>query len=88
MEYKYILALVGIGLIASTVLFSHEINGPKLWLQVGPVSLQPSEFARVVLIIFFAGYLADKLEQLAATSRSFLGFQIPRFKYFGPVVLV
>ena len=88
MDYKYLLALIGVGLIASTILFGHEINGAKLWLRVGPISLQPSEFARVALIIFFAGYLADKRELLAATSRSFLGFQIPRLKYFGPVVLV
>ncbi|MBV9455813.1 MAG: FtsW/RodA/SpoVE family cell cycle protein [Rubrobacter sp.] len=93
MYYKYLLALVGIGLvgiglIASTVLFGYEINGAKLWLRVVPISFQPSEFARVALIIFFAGYLADKRELLMATSRSFLGFQIPRIKYFGPVALV
>jgi cell division protein FtsW (lipid II flippase) len=88
MGYKYLLALIGIGLVGSPILFGHEVNGAKLWLQLGPVSLEPSEFARIPLIIFFAGYLADKREVMAATSRNFLGLKIPRLKYLGPVVLV
>jgi cell division protein FtsW (lipid II flippase) len=87
--YKYLLALVAIGLIASTFTpLGYEVNGARLWLQVGPVSFQPSEFARIVLIIFFAGYLAEKREIWAATSRSVVGVQLPPVKYFGPVALV
>jgi cell division protein FtsW (lipid II flippase) len=88
MDYKYLLALIGVGLIGSTILFGHEVNGAKLWLQIGSVSLQPSEFARIPLIIFFAKYLADKREVMVVTSRKFLGLHIPTLKYFGPVVLV
>lgn len=87
-DYKYLLALVAVALIASTIFFGYTVNGAQLWLQVGPVSFQPSEFARIALIIFFAGYLAEKRDLLAATSRSFLGIQIPSLKYFGPVAFV
>ncbi|MCA1729919.1 MAG: FtsW/RodA/SpoVE family cell cycle protein, partial [Actinobacteria bacterium] len=62
LSYKYLLAAVGICLVGSTILFGYEINGAKLWLRIGPVSIEPSEFARIPLIIFFAGYLADKRE--------------------------
>jgi cell division protein FtsW (lipid II flippase) len=87
--YKYLLALVAMGLIASTFTpLGYEVNGARLWLQVGPVSFQPSEFARIALIIFFAGYLAEKREIWAATSRSVVGIQLPPVKYFGPVALV
>ncbi len=87
--YKYLLALAAVCLIASTFTpLGYEVNGVRLWLQVGPVTFQPSEFARIALIVFFAGYLADKRDLWAATSRSFMGVQLPPLKYFGPVALV
>jgi cell division protein FtsW (lipid II flippase) len=88
-DYKYLLALAAVFLIASTFTpFGYEVNGARLWVAIGPVNFQPSEFARIALIIFFAGYLAEKRDVLAATSRSVLGVQIPALKYFGPVALV
>jgi cell division protein FtsW (lipid II flippase) len=87
--YKYLLALVAVGLVASTFTpLGYEVNDARLWVQVGPVTFQPSEFARIALIVFFAGYLAEKRDLWAATSRSFMGVQLPALKYFGPIALV
>lgn len=89
LNYKYLLAFAAFALIASTFTpFGETINGARLWVQVGPIQFQPSEFARIALIIFFAGYLAEKREVLAATSGSFLGIPLPPLKHFGPVVAV
>lgn len=89
MQYKYLLALLAIGLIMLTFTpFGYEVNGARLWVQIGPVNFQPSEFARIGLIIFFAAYLAEKRDLMAATSRTVLGVQIPSPKYFGPVLVV
>jgi cell division protein FtsW (lipid II flippase) len=88
-EYKYLFALAAVVLIALPFTpLGYEVYGARLWVRVGPVNFQPSEFARIALIIFFAGYLAEKRELLAATSRSFLGIQVPTLKYFGPVAAV
>ena len=88
-DYKYLFAFVGVFLIASTFTpLGYEVNGARLWVDLGPINFQPSEFARIALIIFFAVYLAEKRDLLAATSRSFLGVQIPAIKYFGPVAFV
>jgi len=88
-DYKYLLALAAVALIALTFTpLGYEVNGARLWVSLGPVGFQPSEFARIALVIFYAGYLADKRDVLAATSRSFLGIQVPALKYFGPVALV
>ncbi|MGI8649916.1 MAG: FtsW/RodA/SpoVE family cell cycle protein [Rubrobacter sp.] len=87
--YKYLFALLAMALICLTFTpLGYEVNGARLWVALGPVSFQPSEFARIALIIFFAGYLADTRDLLAATSRTFMGVQIPDLKYFGPVALV
>ena len=88
-DYKYLLAIAAVFLIASTFTpLGYTVNGARLWVDLGPVNFQPSEFARIALVIFFAGYLAEKRDVMAATSRSFLGVQIPALKYFGPVALV
>jgi cell division protein FtsW (lipid II flippase) len=88
-DYKYLFAFAGVFLIASTFTpLGYEVNGARLWVDLGPVNFQPSEFARIALRVFFAGYLAEKRDLLAATSTSFLGVQIPAIKYFGPVALV
>ena len=87
--YKYLFAFAGVFLIASTFTpLGYEVNGARLWVDLGPVNFQPSEFARIALIVFFAGYLAEKRDLLAATSTTVLGIQIPAVKYFGPVALV
>ena len=88
-DYKYLFAFAAFALIALTFTpFGYEVNGARLWVRFGPVNFQPSEFARIALVIFFAGYLAEKRDVMAATSRSFLGVQLPPLKYFGPVALV
>ena len=87
--YKYLLALAALGMIAATFTpLGYEVNGARLWVAVGQVNVQPSEFARIALVVFFAGYLAEKRDPWAATSRSLMGVQLPPLKYFGPVALV
>ncbi len=89
LNYKYLLALAAFALIASvSTPLGYEVNGARLWVAIGPINFQPSEFARIALVIFFAGYLAEKREVMAATSNSFLGIPLPRIKYFGPVAAV
>jgi cell division protein FtsW (lipid II flippase) len=88
-DYKYLLAFAAVVLIALTFTpLGYEVNGARLWVDLGPVGFQPSEFARIALVVFYAGYLAETRDVLTATSRSFLGIQIPALKYFGPVALV
>src|ERR671926_702090 len=88
-DYKYLLAIFAVFLIASTFTpLGYTVNGARLWVDLGPVGFQPSEFARIALVVFFAGYLAEKRDVMPATSRSFLGVQLPAIKYFGPVALV
>lgn len=85
-EYKYMFALGAFVLILLTFTpLGYEVNGARLWVSLGPISFQPSEFARIALVIFFAGYLAEKRDVMKVTSSSFLGIQIPPLKYFGPV---
>ncbi len=42
------------------------INGARIWVSIGPINFQPGEFAKIALAIFFAAYLAERRELIAA----------------------
>jgi cell division protein FtsW (lipid II flippase) len=60
------------------------INGARLWVAIGPLSFQPAEFGKVLIVVFLASYLADKREMLAAGSGR---FSLPRAKDLGPLLI-
>ncbi|MEZ7001948.1 FtsW/RodA/SpoVE family cell cycle protein [Streptomyces sp. AD55] len=65
-----------------------DVYGAKIWIQIGSFSIQPGEFAKIVLAIFFAGYLMVKRDALALASRRFMGLYLPRGRDLGPIVVV
>jgi cell division protein FtsW (lipid II flippase) len=88
-RYTYtagLLGLVGLVLPAAPIIGA-EINGARLWLQIGPFSFQPAEISKILLMVFFAGYLEKKHEVLSVAGRSFLGMKFPRARDLGPVVV-
>ncbi|CCH85498.1 Cell elongation-specific peptidoglycan biosynthesis regulator RodA [Modestobacter italicus] len=87
-RFAYTLALVGLVLLAiPAVLPNSEINGAKLWIRVAGFSIQPGEFAKICLVVFFAAYLVDKRDVLALASRKVAGLELPRGRDLGPVLL-
>jgi cell division protein FtsW (lipid II flippase) len=85
--YKYILGIVAIGLLVLPALpgLGRTINGASLWVGLGPVVFQPGEFAKVLLVVFLAGYLRDNRELL---SMGMGRYGIPSPKQFGPLVVI
>lgn len=89
--YAYILLFAGIALAALPGFLPasiSEVNGSKNWVRLGPVSVQPSEFAKLMLLVFFAVYLIRKRDVLSVAGPKFLGLQFPRMKDLFPIVVV
>jgi cell division protein FtsW (lipid II flippase) len=89
-RFAYTLALVGLVLLALPALLPKaisEVNGAKIWIRVAGFSIQPGEFAKICLIVFFAAYLVDKRDVLALASRRVAGLELPRGRDLGPVLL-
>jgi cell division protein FtsW (lipid II flippase) len=90
-RYAYILMLAGLVLLAIPAVLParfSEINGAKLWILVGGFSIQPGEFAKICLVVFFAAYLVDKRDVLALASRRVVGLELPRGRDLGPVLVI
>lgn len=85
-RYKYTALIVGIALLALTLVFGEEIRGARLWLRVGPLQLQPTEAIRIAVALFFAGYLAERRELI--TSDVQVGpLRLPPIPYLMPLLL-
>jgi cell division protein FtsW (lipid II flippase) len=90
-RYAYTLALAGMFfLVLPSVLparFS-EVNGARIWIKVAGFSIQPGEFAKILLTIFASAYLVTKRDVLSLAGRRFLGIDLPRGRDFAPLLVV
>jgi cell division protein FtsW (lipid II flippase) len=79
-SYKYLFGLTAVVLLFLPALpvIGEEINGARLWVHVGGIQFQPGELAKIMLIVFLAGYLREKREVLAQG----------RLKDFGPLLAI
>ncbi len=86
-NYKYLLGLSGLVMLFSTIRFGSGFLQPNLWLNIGPFSFQPSEVAKILIVIFFAAYLSEKRELLSVFTRKVSGLSVPDLKHLGPLIL-
>jgi cell division protein FtsW (lipid II flippase) len=87
-HYKYTWALAGTLLLVVTFLFGREVNGARLWIFVGPLGFQPGEAIKIVLVVFIAGYLAEKRAVLSEASARIGPIKIPPLPYLLPMVAI
>jgi peptidoglycan glycosyltransferase len=86
--YRYLIGAVGLVLLALTVVAGTSVNGSRLWIRVAGFSIQPSEFAKIAIVIFLAGYLNQNKEMLSVPTARLLGVPVPPLKYFGPLLVM
>jgi cell division protein FtsW (lipid II flippase) len=93
-RYAWTLGLLGLilmilpGLLPASISASEFDESAKLWIRIGPFSIQPGEFAKLALLCFFAYYLVRKREVLSLAGKRLLGVDFPRGRDLGPVVVV
>jgi len=84
--YKYTWAAVGIALLLATFVLGSDVNGARLTLSIGPLSGQPSELLKVILVVFLAGYLSENRSLLADENTQIGPFKLPPIPYLAPMV--
>ena len=87
-RYKYTFGIIGIILLMLPMFIGTTISGSKLWIRIGGFTIQPGEFAKVFIVLFLAGYLAENRELLSISNRKILGFKVPRLRLLTPLFAV
>jgi peptidoglycan glycosyltransferase len=84
-RYRYLTLLAAIGLLLMPLVphIGQNINGARLWVSVGPISFQPVEIAKILLVFFFASYFAANRELLSTATQ-----RIGRVQIVAPKVLL
>ncbi len=89
-RYRYVIATVGFALLLAPLLpgIRAPVNGAYLGVSIGPISFQPTEFAKICLVVFLASYLREHREVLIVGARRVAGITLPPLKHFGPLLVV
>ncbi len=89
-RYTYTAMVAGLVLVVLPLVpgLGTTINGARIWVRLGGMSLQPAEFAKIALAVFFAGYLVTHRDTLALAGRRVLGLHLPRVRDLGPILVV
>ncbi len=90
-QYRYVIVVVSLALLLLPRVpgLGGQVNGAYLGIRLpGGITFQPTEFAKVGLVVFLASYLRDTRQVLVQGARRVLGITLPPLKHFGPVVVI
>lgn len=90
--YRYVLLALALLLLLATIAFGSNPSGvafaPRLWLSLGALYFQPSEFMKIILAAFMASYLGEHNTTLRAHAGAAGLLQRLSPRLFGPVLLM
>jgi cell division protein FtsW (lipid II flippase) len=87
-RYHYTWLACGLLLAVVTLIYGEDLNGSgiRLWLRIGPLTVQPSEVLRVLLVVFLAAYLDERRDLLTAASMRWGPLRLPPLPYMAPLL--
>ncbi|MGW2521247.1 FtsW/RodA/SpoVE family cell cycle protein [Streptomyces sp. NPDC001617] len=86
-RYAYVCVAAALVLLLLPIFFP-AVNGARIWIRIAGFSIQPGEFAKVLLAVFFAAYLAANRSALAYAGRRIWRMQLPTGRVLGPLVTI
>lgn len=87
--FTYTIGLLGLLMLLLPLapVIGREVRGARLWVDLGPIQFQPSEIAKVLIVIFAASYLNARRELLAVATRRLGPIALPEPRHLGPLLL-
>ena len=88
LSYPYLLGVFCLLLLCSALFFGTEIGGSRNWIVFGPFAVQPSEFGKIIIIMFLAAYLTEHREVLTLPRHRLLWLKLPVLRFIAPLLLI
>jgi cell division protein FtsW (lipid II flippase) len=88
-RYGYVCGLAGLILLTIPALLPRafsEQNGAKIWIRLPGFSIQPAEFSKILLLIFFSAVLMAKRGLFTSAGRHLMGLDLPRARDLAPLL--
>jgi cell division protein FtsW (lipid II flippase) len=86
--FKYVCGLIGVSLLLTAIVLGVDIGGHKSWVIIGPIRFQPSEFAKIFIVLFLAAYLSERRELLTLATKHYGPFILPHPRFIAPLITV
>jgi cell division protein FtsW (lipid II flippase) len=90
-QYRYTIAAASLALLVLPRLpgIGSQVNGAYLGVRIpGVFVFQPTELAKIGIVVFLASYLRDTRQVLVTGARRILGVTLPPLKHFGPLLVI
>jgi cell division protein FtsW len=85
-DYKYIFGLMGAVALIIPIFFGSEEGGAKSWLNFGIFHLQPSEFVKILVVLFLASFMSENRMVLSMDTVTYRGVSLPGPRSWGPLL--
>jgi len=83
-KFTKVIMVVSILLLIAVLFVGKNVNGATRWIELGPIQIQPSEVAKVAVVLFFAEYIVDNQKKM----KTFLHGVVPFILVFGVIAFL
>ncbi len=71
-KYGPYFLVMGLALLVFVLFAGREVNGSRRWLALGPITIQVSELIKLFIVVYIAGYLVRRTDELQTQLAGFM----------------
>ena len=88
LDYQYLIGICCLLVLCLPLVLGTEIGGSRNWIVFGPFQVQPSEFGKILIVLFLSSYLADHRNVLTLPNHRWLFLHLPPLRFIAPLLCI